>query len=295
MEVYMRLKDKLASGEFAILTEMEPPKGVDVSGMVSGASKVKGAVDAFVVPEMSNAVMRMSALGGAMILQGKGMETVMQISCRDRNRLALQADLLAAYGCGIQNIMAVTGEEPNYGDHHQAKAVYDITISEMLKGIKTLQSGKDMAGIELLGAPKFFTGATLNTGAKGEDLEKELLLMKEKIESDVGFFITPPLFDIDDLKSFLKHTDTGNAVIIPTVLLLKSVGMARYMARSMDHINIPDDLIKRIQKAGDKVHECILIAKEMVKSVKAEGFGGVMISTMGWEARLPEILGGMGV
>ena len=291
----MRLKDKLASGEFAILTEMEPPKGVDVSGMVSEASKVKGAVDAFVVPEMSNAVMRMSALGGAMILQGKGMETVMQISCRDRNRLALQADLLAAYGCGIQNIMAVTGEEPNYGDHHQAKAVYDITISEMLKGIQTLQNGKDMAGIELLGAPKFFTGATLNTGAKGDALEKELLLMKEKIESGVGFFITPPLFDIDDLTSFLKHADTGNASIIPTVLLLKSVGMARYMARSMDHINIPDDLIKRIQKAGDKVHECILIAKEMVKSVKAEGFGGVMISTMGWEARLPEILGGMGV
>jgi len=291
----MRLKDKLASGEFAILTEMEPPKGVDVSGMVSGASKVKGAVDAFVVPEMSNAVMRMSALGGAMILQGKGMETVMQISCRDRNRLALQADLLAAYGCGIHNIMAVTGEEPNYGDHHQAKAVYDITISEMLKGIKTLQNGKDMAGIELLGAPEFFTGATLNTGAKGEALEKELLLMKEKIESGVGFFITPPLFDINDLTSFLKHTDTGNASIIPTVLLLKSVGMARYMARSMDHINIPDELIKRIQKAGDKVHECILIAKEMVKSIKQEGFGGVMISTMGWEARLPEILGGMGV
>lgn len=291
----MRLKDKLDSGEFAVLAEIEPPKGVDVSGMVSEASKVKGAVDAFVVPEMSNAVMRMSALGGAMILQGKGMETVMQISCRDRNRLALQADLLAAYGCGIRNIMAVTGEDPSFGDHHQAKSVYDITITEMMAGIKTLQQGKDMAGIELSGAPQYFTGATLNTGAKGEALEKERILMKDKIEAGVQFFITPPLFDINDLKSFLATTDTANVTIIPTVLLLKSVGMARYMARSMDHINIPDELIKRIQKAGDKVHECILVTKEIIKAIKDEGFSGVMISTIGWEAKLPEILGGMGV
>ncbi len=291
----MRLKDKLDSGEFAVLAEMEPPKGVDVSGMVSDASKVKGAVDAFVVPEMSNAVMRMSALGGAMILQKKGMETVMQISCRDRNRLALQADLLAAYGCGIKNIMAVTGEEPSFGDHHLAKSVYDISITEMMQGIKKLQNGKDMAGIELSGAPQYFTGATLNSGAKGEALEKELAVMKDKIEAGAQFFITPPLFDINDIKSFLADTDTGNVKIIPTVLLLKSVGMARYMARSMDHVNIPDTLIKRLQKAGDKVHECVLIAKEMIKTLKDEQFSGVMISTIGWEGKLPEILGGMGV
>lgn len=291
----MRLTDKLDAGKFVILAEMEPPKGVDVSGMVSEASKVKGAVDAFVVPEMSNAVMRMSALGGAVILQGKGMETVMQISCRDRNRLALQADLLAAYGCGIQNIMAVTGEEPSFGDHHQAKSVYDISITEMMRGIQTLQKGKDMAGIELSGAPEFFTGATLNTGAKGDALTEELAVMRDKIDAGAGFFITPPLFDINDIKAFTADTDTGNAKIIPTVLLLKSLGMARYMARSMDHIHMPDTIIKRIQSAGDKVHECVKIAKETIQALKAEHLSGVMISTIGWEGRLPEILGGMGV
>jgi methylenetetrahydrofolate reductase (NADPH) len=108
---------------------MEPPKGVDVSTMTENAIKGERVmVDAFVVPEMSNAVMRMSSLGGAMILQSKGLETVMQVNCRDRNRLALQADLLAAAGCGIENIMAVTGEDPSFGDHHQARSVYDIDL-----------------------------------------------------------------------------------------------------------------------------------------------------------------------
>ena len=117
----MQLKRKFDAGEFAVLAEMEPPKGVDVSTMVTHAMRVKGEVDAFVVPEMSNAVMRMSSLGGAIILQSKRMETVIQLNCRDRNRIALQADLLAAFGCGITNVMAVTGEDPSFGDHFQAR------------------------------------------------------------------------------------------------------------------------------------------------------------------------------
>jgi 5,10-methylenetetrahydrofolate reductase len=119
----MRLQEKLASGEFVILAEMEPPKGTDVSAMVANAANVKRMVDAFMVPEMSNAVMRMSSLGGALLLQSKGLETVMQVCCRDRNRLALQGDLLAAQALGVPTVMAVAGEEITHGDHHQAKAV----------------------------------------------------------------------------------------------------------------------------------------------------------------------------
>jgi 5,10-methylenetetrahydrofolate reductase len=149
----MHLKNKFDAGEFAILAEMEPPKGVDVSGMVANAQRVKGEVDAFLVPEMSNAVMRMSSLGGAMILQAKGMDTVIQLNCRDRNRIALQADLLAAFGCGITNVMAVKGEDTSFGDHHQARSVYDIDLPELLQVITSLQQGKDMAGIDLKQAP----------------------------------------------------------------------------------------------------------------------------------------------
>ncbi len=286
----MNLKRKLEAGEFAILAEIDPPKGVDVSNMVANAIRVKGKVDAFVVPEMSNAVMRMSSLGAATILQGKGLETVMQLNCRDRNRIALQADLLAANGCGITNVMAVTGEDPTFGDHHQARSVYDINLLELLQTISNLQKGKDMAGIDLAGSPEFLVGSTVNAGAKGRSPELELEEMNKKIEAGAQFFISPPLFELSAIKPFLKRVDLNKTTIIPTVLLLKSLGMARYMARNVDHVYIPDSLIQRIQKAPEKVRECVQIASEMVATLKQEGFSGVLLSTIGWEHKLSEIL-----
>ena len=286
----MHFKRKLDAGEFAILAEMDPPKGVDVSNMVANAIKVKGKVDAFVVPEMSNAVMRMSSLGAATILQGKGLETVMQLNCRDRNRIALQADLLAANGCGISNVMAVTGEDPTFGDHHQARSVYDINLLELLQAISNLQKGKDMAGIDLAGSPEFLVGSTVNAGAKGRSPELELEEMNKKIEAGAQFFISPPLFDLSAIEPFLKRVDLSKTTIIPTVLLLKSLGMARYMARNVDHVYIPDSLIQRIQKAPEKVRECVQIASETVTTLKQEGFSGVLLSTIGWEHKLPEII-----
>jgi len=286
----MNLKRKFDAGEFAVLAEMEPPKGVDVSTMLSNAMRVKGDVDAFVIPEMSNAVMRMSSLGGAMILQGKRMETVMQVNCRDRNRIALQADLLAANGCGITNVMAVTGEDPSYGDHYQARSVYDIDLLELLNAIRGLQDGKDMAGIELSGSPQFLVGSTVDAGAKGKSPELEIEEMNKKIEAGVQFFTSPPLFDLSAIHPFMKRVDIQKTKIIPTVLLLKSLGMARYIMRNVDNVYISDSLIDRIQKSPDKVRECTQIASEMVTSLKKEGFSGVNLATLGWEHKLPEIL-----
>jgi 5,10-methylenetetrahydrofolate reductase len=286
----MNLKRKFDAGEFAVLAEMEPPKGVDVSTMLSNAMRVKGEVDAFVIPEMSNAVMRMSSLGGAMILQGKGMETVMQVNCRDRNRIALQADLLAANGCGITNVMAVTGEDPSFGDHYQARSVYDIDLLELLNAVRGLQDGKDMAGIELSGSPQFLVGSTVDAGAKGKSPELEIEEMNKKIEAGVQFFISPPLFDLSAIHPFMKRVDIQKTKIIPTVLLLKSLGMARYIMRNVDNVYISDSLIDRIQKSPDKVRECTQIASEMVTSLKKEGFSGVNLATLGWEHKLPEIL-----
>jgi len=286
----MNLKRKFDAGEFAVLAEMEPPKGVDVSTMLSNAMRVKGEIDAFVIPEMSNAVMRMSSLGGAMILQGKGMETVMQVNCRDRNRIALQADLLAANGCGITNVMAVTGEDPGFGDHFQARSVYDIDLLELLNAIRGLQDGKDMAGIELSGSPEFLVGSTVDAGAKGKSPELEAEEMTKKIQAGAQFFISPPLFDLSAIHPFMKRVDIRKTKIIPTVLLLKSLGMARYIMRNVNNVYISDSLIDRIQKSPDKVRECTRIASEMVTSLKKEGFSGVNLATLGWEHKLPEIL-----
>jgi methylenetetrahydrofolate reductase (NADPH) len=286
----MQLKRKFKAGEFAILAEMEPPKGVNTSRMVANAKRIKDDVDAFVVPEMSNAVMRMSSLGAAMILQGKGMEAVIQVCCRDRNRLALQADLLAAFGCGIPNVMAVTGEDPSYGDHHQARSVNDIDIYELLRAIGELQNGRDMAGIELDGSPEFTVGSTANAGAAGKSPELEIAEMNKKIAAGTQFFITPPLFDIAAIEPFLKRVDREKTIIIPTVLLLKSLGMARYIARNMKDVDLPDEMIERIRKAPDKVRECTRIAAGLVTTLKREGFNGVLLATLGWEHKLPEIL-----
>jgi len=286
----MSLQAKLDAGEFAVLVEIEPPKGVGISSMVSHASRVKSAVDAFVVPEMSNAVMRMSALGGAMVLQNKGMETVMQVCCRDRNRIALQADLLAAHACGITNIMAVTGEDPSYGDHHQAKAVYDINLPELLDVLQKLQAGRDMAGVDLAGAPAFLTGSDINAAASGPDLEPELASLEQKRKAGVGFFISPPVFDLSSTEAFISRVDRVKTPVLPTVLLLKSAGMARYIDRNLAHVHVPEDLIKRIQRAPDKVRECTAIAAETIGKLKAGGFSGALVSTIGWEDKLPQIL-----
>ena len=289
----MSLKQKLEAGDFAVLVEMEPPKGVDVSAMAANAQKVKGVVDAFVMPEMRNAVMRMSSLGSGMILQSKGMEVVIQVNCRDRNRLAIQADLLAANGCGIHNVMAVKGEDPSFGDHHQARAVYDIDLPELLRAIQGLQNGRDMAGIELNGAPVFLVGSTVDAGTRDKSPELIREEMEQKREAGAEFFITPPLFDLSTIEPFLKRVDRKETQIIPTVLLLKSLGMARYISRNVSHTFIPDALIQRLQKAPDKVSECIKIASEMVKTLKKEGFCGVQLSTIGWEDKLPTILKGV--
>lgn len=285
----MHLKNKFDVGKFTILAEMQPPKGVNVSEMVNSATRVKKSVDAFLVPEMGNAVMRMSALGGAMILQNKGMETILQVNCRDRNRIALQADLLAAYGGGIINIMGVAGEDPSLGDHHQAKAVNDIDLMTLFKTVAKMQTGKDLAGNELSGAPSFFVGASVNARATGESLEKELARMSEKAEAGVDFFIAPPVFDIGAIAPFMEKVDLKTTRIIPTVMLLKSVGMARYLDRHLN-VTISQDLIKRLMRAPDKALESLTIATEIISSAREAGFAGALICAMGWEDKLQKLM-----
>lgn len=286
----MRLKQKIEAGEFVVLAEMEPPKGVDVSAMLANAKRVKDGIDGFVVPEMSNAVMRMSSLGGAMVLQNEGLPTVFQVCCRDRNRLAIQGDLLAAYALGITTVMAVSGEDPSYGDHHQARPVYDIDLTELIGTADRLNKGRDMAGIELSGAPDFLIGATTEAGAKGKSTEMEMEGLMKKTEAGARFFITAPVFDPALLEPYQKRIDNRRMAIIPTVLLLKSLGMARYIARNLPHVHIPEAVIDRIARAPDKVRACIEIAAETVSELKNKGYSGAYLSTLGWEHRLPEII-----
>jgi len=287
----MHLKCKFDTGEFALLAELQPPKGTDISRMVANIQPVRDHVDAFVVTDMCNGVMHMSALSSAMLLQARGVETVMQICVRDRNRLALQADLLGANACGIMNLLVVTGEDPTFGDHQQALAVHDLDHLDLLYAISSLQRGKDLAGKDLEGSPQFMIGSTVNSSLKGQALELEIEKMNRRSEAGARFFVTPPVFDLASMAPFVERADPKKYKIIPSVLLLKSLGMARYIERNLKHIYMPRTLIQRIQTARDKGRECLRITQELVAALKDEGFCGVQITTLGREDRLAALLG----
>jgi methylenetetrahydrofolate reductase (NADPH) len=286
----MPLQDRIRSGRFVILGEFEPPKGTDFSLLLKTATAVRGRVNAIVVPEMANAVLKASSLGGCAFFQREGIETVLQVCCRDRNRLALQSDILAAAGLGIKNVMAVQGEDIRFGDHPQARAVNDLDLVGLLEALQKLQSGKDLAGIELRGTPAFCIGSTLDTGAPGGLLTIELENLRKKIDLGVEYVVTNPIFDIRRFEQFIKRIEGIKIAVIPTVLLLKSAGMARYIDRNIKGISIPAEMIRDIQKAPDKVGECIKIAAGIITRIRDTGMAGVLISTVGWEDKLPRIL-----
>jgi methylenetetrahydrofolate reductase (NADPH) len=273
-----------------VLGEFEPPKGTDFSLLLKNAAAVRGRVSAVVVPEMANAVLKASSLGGCAFFQREGIETVLQVCCRDRNRLALQADILAGAGLGINNVMAVQGDDIRFGDHPQARAVNDLDLTELLEALQKLQSGKDMAGIELRGTPSFCVGSNLDTGAPGGLLTIELENLRKKIDLGVEYVVTNPIFDIRRFEQFIKRMEGIKIAVMPTVLLLKSAGMARYIDRNIKGISIPAEMIRDIQKAPDKVAECVRIAAGIITRIRDMGMAGVLISTAGWEDKLPQIL-----
>ena len=286
----MHLKCKFDGGEFAVLAELIPPKGTDVSLMLENAQRARDVVDAFVVTDMYNAIMRMSALCGAMLLQARGLETVMQICTRDRNRLALQGDLLGANACGITNVVAISGEDPTFGDNRQARPVHDLDHLDLLYAMNGLINGKDMAGVDLDGHPQFLMGSTVNPGLQGQALELEIEKMNRRYDAGARFFITPPVFELDSIAAFLQRVDHRKYKVVPTVLLIKSLGMARYIDRNLKHVNIPRTLLNRLKSATDKPRETLRIAREIIGTFEEEGFCGVQVSTLGGENRLAKLL-----
>jgi methylenetetrahydrofolate reductase (NADPH) len=285
----MSFQKKLTTGDFVVLAEFDTPKGVDLSELFSNIMKVKGRVDGVIVPEMGQAVMRMSALGGAALMQQHGMETIMQICARDRNRLALQGDILSAYVLGIRNLLVMPGEEIMYGDHIDAKPIADIDELTLLKAIRGIENGVDMAGMELYGAPEFVTGCSIKPAKNEIALEAELELAQKKVREGAQFIVTPPVFNIPAFTYFMEKAKALAVPVIATVFVLKSVGVARYISTNVPGPPIPEEMISRIRKAPDRITECVNIAGELVVALR-ELCQGVQLVTMGWESRLPAIL-----
>jgi len=283
----MGLQESLASKKFVVTSEIGPPKGIHIQEMLADADLLRGRVDAINVTDLQSSVMRLGSLAVCHLLQEKGLEPILQMTCRDRNRLALQADLLSASVLGIKNVLALTGDYASLGDHPQAKPVFDLDSVSLLSVIKTLETGTDMVGNPLSGAPKFFAGAVVNPG--GNPVEAQIFKMEKKIKAGASFFQTQAVYDVGAFEKFMKRVAPFRVPVLAGIILLKSAGMARFMNKNVAGVFVPEPLIQKMTKAEDRVKTSIEIAADLIKDLKGL-CQGVHIMPIGWESKVPAVL-----
>jgi 5,10-methylenetetrahydrofolate reductase len=222
----MGLKESLESGKFVVTSEIGPFKGTEVNGIMKDAELMNGSVDAVNVTDLQSSVMRLGSLATCHLLKDRGLEPVFQMTCRDRNRLALQSDLLSASVLGIENVLALTGDYTTLGDHPDARPVFDLDSIQLLWVIDKLQQGQDMVGNELRGTPKFFPGAAVKPIA--EPIEPQIAKMEKKVEAGAKFFQTQAVYDLSAFERFMKKVEHLKVPVLAGIILLKSAGMARH-------------------------------------------------------------------
>jgi methylenetetrahydrofolate reductase (NADPH) len=283
----MNFREKIKSKKFLVTSEIAPPKGTDITGMLANAELVKGRVDALNITDLQSSKMKLGSLAASRLLVEKGFEPIYQITCRDRNRLALQSDLLSAYVLGIRNVLVLTGDYPTLGDHPQAKPVFDLDSVQLLDVVRTLQGGRDMAGNTLKGVPEFCVGAVVNPGV--DPIEPEIIKMEKKAGAGAEFFQTQVVYDTESFKKFLKLVKHIKLPIIAGIVPIKSVKMARFVNENIAGIRVPDDLINEIKNAKDTVEASIEITARIIKEFK-NLTSGVHIMPIGWEEKVPDIL-----
>lgn len=285
----MHFEQLLDAEQFLVIAQLEPPKGTDTSVFLRHADTLRGRAQAVMVPDMSGAIMRMGSIGASYVLKQKGLEAIVNIHCRDRNRLALQADLLGAFTLGLENLYISAGDEITSGDHIEAKPVKDLDVVGLLEAIKKLQKGTDLSGNDLSGIPKFCVGSEVNAGLQRGALELEIREMEKKIKAGANYFFTSTMYDLNVFENFLKKVAPFKVPVFPQIIILKSVGMARFMSRHLEGVMIPEEIIDRLGKAPDKIKEGISIAAETIKRLR-DLCRGVLLVAIGDEERLSSVL-----
>ena len=282
------LKQALDSGRFVITAEICPPRGTMTDSFIEKARLLKGTVVAANVTDNQRAVMRLSSLACSVLLVREGLEPVFQMTCRDRNRLAIQSDLLGAWVLGVRNILALTGDHVSFGDHREAKAVYDLDSVQLVHAINTLNHGKNLKERELSGGTDFFPGAVVNPGA--EPFVPEWIKFQKKVEAGARFFQTQAVFDVERFKRFFSDADKLGVKVLGGILLLKSAKMAHYLNKNVPGIKVPLSLVEELENAPDQLEKGIEIAARFLKELK--GFcHGAHIMAIGQEESVPKIIG----
>ena len=274
------LRERLEAGKFVITTEMEPPKGTDLSQFLSTAALLKDKVHAVNVTDNQRAIMRLSSVGGSALLIREGLEPILQVTCRDRNRLALQSDLLTAWVLGVRNVLAMTGDPVEAGDHPMAKPVFDVSSAALLQLIAQLNVGKDGGGHPLEGRTDFFCGATVNPCVV--PLEPELKRFQEKVEAGARFFQTQAIYDLEAFARFMEIARKLPVYILAGLIPLRSARMAQFLNEKVPGIHVPAAMIERLDKTSDPVESGLAIAVELVEGLK-ELCQGIHLMVVGKE------------
>jgi len=285
------LKAALASGSFVVTTEVGPPKGADLGRMREHVEILKDRVDGINVTDNQSSVMRLSSLGGACLIKELGGEPVLQVTCRDRNRLAIQSDLLFAASRGIANVLCLTGDAVVVGDHPDAKAVFDLDSVQLLRLLGMLEAGRDMGGNKLDGTATFFKGATVTPEARPPG--PQMLKFEKKIEAGAEFFQTQAVYDAEAMRRLADRASRYGARILAGILLLSSAKMARYLNKNVPGVFVPEALVEELESApkGTAKKKGIEIAARMIRQLREEKLcAGVHVMAIGAEELVPEIL-----
>jgi methylenetetrahydrofolate reductase (NADPH) len=293
-----KFKEALESGKFVVTSEVAPPKGTNLETFKHHIDLLKDKVDAMNVTDHQSSVMRFPSLGGALLVKEMGGEVILQMTCRDRNRLALQADLLFAASRGVNNVLCLTGDSIILGDHKEAKSVFDLDSSQLLETIRVLESGKDMGGneLELDGGIEFCAGAIVTPEA--DPLEPQMIKFEKKIEAGAEFIQTQAVYELDRFKEFMDYAKQFQVKILAGIILLTSAPMARFMNKNIAGVFVPQDLIEELAAApkGKALSKGIEIAGRMIKRIKEENMcDGVHIMAIGKEDKVPDIMAAAGL
>lgn len=280
------LSQRLSNGQFVVTAEIAPPKGTDLAPALAEVETFTG-ITAVNVTDNQGANMRLSSLALAAQLQQAGTETILQLTCRDRNRMALQSDLLGAAAFGIENLLLLSGDHSKFGDHPDARPVFDLDSVQLLDMTAGLMAGTDMVGKPLNGIPNFFPGAAVNPAA--EPFELMFQKVTKKVDSGARFFQTQSVFDKTTLERFMSAMEPLHVPVIAGVLLIRSAKMARFLNDNIPGVQVPSVLVDRLENSATPLAEGVEIAREAVAWAR-ELCQGVHLMTLGHEDKIPAIL-----
>lgn len=289
-------RETLKSGKFIVTSEIGPPKGTNLDKMCHHIDLIKDKVDALNVTDHQSSVMRFPSLGGCLHIKELGGEPILQMTCRDRNRMALQADLLFAYTRGVRNVLCLTGDAVPVGDNKEAKGVFEFDSVQLIKAIRQMEKGKDLGGNDLDGAMEFCVGAIVTPEAK--PIEPQLIKFEKKVEAGAEFIQTQAIYDLDNFSKFMKYARQFPIKILAGIVLLTSAKMAKYMNENVPGIFVPQNLIDELASApkGQALNKGIEIAGRMIKTLKDGSIcDGVHIMAIGREEVVPDILAAAGL